>query len=624
MTRKADLLRVIPTPRGQALPALPPQARRLVEAVRRGRGHAFFPPIAQPGPDGALQSARVLQGDGGARLVGSVLARPRFRPLLALLEELSGWCRSTARRYPGLLGPRVLTLANAELFGPLISEAFTLCAVAGEGAPHPGLRVLLEGFQSSFSLFLARLWRDVRAGVFRREGFVEPVVGLWASPEETHNGRQGVLRVSFRRGGAVAYKPRPAGGEALFLAEGRGRRARSLFEWLNRRPAASGAVELPTLRILEGRGADRFAYSWQEWIPRPRQWGTLRRKGPLRLQGCRLTPREAERFWHRAGSLTAACFAVGAADLYADNVLVGARRGERQPRPYPVDMEVFFCRIPRLPATGLISDARERGNHHVAFERQARWCSAGGPLVYFSPSRDGGLRLRRRTQPWGREEARSVIADTEGNAGFGAYLLPYLRGMFDLWTLLLLEKPRFVQFLRRASRRRFVRVLVKDSAEYGAAVDELFLSAEGRLPRRPAGRAPFSREEREQLLRFDVPYFFQRAQGGPLLYVASPPAASGWKRAGRQQLSEPLFRPSGRVPRGERITLVNLGVAVRDAAAFVFRDLPHRTAEDPRGGVRMALRDAQRGTVSFDWTEVGQRLTFSWNRRELQVRMDAL
>ncbi len=551
----------------------------------------------------------------------SVLAGPRFRPLLELLEELGRWCRSMAPRYQGLLGPRVLTLTHAELFGPLISDAFTLCATAGDVPPDAALRALLEGFQSFFSLFLGRLARDVRAGVFRREGFVEPVVGLWASPEETHNGRQSVLRLHFRRGGAVAYKPRPAAGEALFLAESRGRAARSLFEWLNRLPAASGAVRLPTLRILEGRGADRSAYSWQEWIPRPRQWGALRRSEDLSLQGCRLTPPEAARFWHRAGSLTAACFALGVADLFADNVLVGARRGERQPLPYPVDMEVFFCRLQRLQETGLISDARERGNHHVGFERQARWCTAGGPVVCFFPSRGGGLHLRRRTRPWGREETRSVIADTEGNAGFGAYLLPYLRGMFDVWTLLLLERSRVVAFLRRTSRRRFVRVLVKDSATYGAELERMMLSPGGAPP---AGRAGFSQEEREQLRRFDVPYFFQQASGGPLLYMASPPAASGWKRAGRQRYMASNFQPSKRVLGGEQISLMKLGVAVRDAVAFVFRDVRHPVSEDPRRGVRMELRDTHRGTVSFDWPQVGRRLTYSWNQREIRVSMDAL
>lgn len=624
MARKAGLLLELPKSHPGPALSLPPYSRRLVEAVRKGRAASFFPPVVQRGPEGVLRVARTLQGEEDARLLRFALALPRFRPLLELLEELGGWCRRTAKRHPKLVAPRLLTVTNGELFGPLISDAFTLCAAAGESPPHPGLRAMLEGFQAFFSLFLDRLARDERAGVFRQAGFLGPIVGLWANPEETHNGRQSVLQLRFRKGGALAYKPRPAGGEALFLQEGRSGAARSLFEWLNGLPAASGAVRLPTMRILEGHGRDRSAYSWQEWIPRPRQWGILRQSGSVRLEGCRLTPREAERFWHHAGSLTAACFAVGAADLYSGNLLVGTRRGTRQPLPYPVDMELFFAPLGRLPETGLISDVRERGNHHVGFERLARWCTEGGPLACFFLSRGGGVRLQRRTQPWAREETRSVVADTQGNIGYGAYLLSYLRGMFDLWTLLLLEQSRVARFLRRASQRRFVRVLVKPTAMYGEELDQMVLSP-GRAPAaHPGGRVHFSREEREQLHRFDVPYFFRQAQGGPLLHLAPPPEPFAWKRAGRQQFLEPNAPPSRRVLDGEHITLGNLGVAVRDAIAFVFPDVRHRVAEDPRRGVRMELRDAQRGAVSFDWKEVGQRLTYSWNRQGIRVSMEPL
>ncbi len=611
-------------PRPGRAPPLPAPARRVVEAVRKGRGQAYFPPVAQRGPERVLTARRGLQGEEDARLIGALLARPRFRPLLAFLEALDGWCRSMARRYPKLLGPRVLSLTHAELFGPLISEAFTLCAAAGDEAPHPHLRTLLEGFQASLSLFLARLARDVRAGVLRRAGFHEPVVGVWANPEETHNGRQCVLRLRFRKGGALAYKPRPAGGEALFLAEGHGGAARSLFELLNRLPAASGAVRLPTMRVLEGTGPDGFAYSWQEWIARPRQWGTLRRAEDARLEGCQLTPPRAKHFWHRAGSLTAACFALGAADLFGGNLLVGTRPGTREPLFYPVDLELFFSPLKRLTETGLVSGVKEDGNHHVGLERLARWCTAGGPLVYFSRSRDGGLRLKRRREPWGREETRSVVGDTEGNVGFGAYLLPYLRGMFDVWTLLLMERPKVIAFLRRASRRRFVRVLVKPTGAYSDELDRMFLAPGREPPTNPGGGVRFSREEREQLRRCDVPYFFRPAQGGPLLYLSSPPASTERRQAGRQQFLEPNAPPSEEVLDGAQLDLMKLGVAVRDAIAYVFPDVRQRVCSDARGGVHIALRGAQQGSVSFDWPEVGKRLTYSWNLRELRVSMDSV
>jgi hypothetical protein len=65
-------------------------------------------------------------------------------------------------------------------------------------------------------------------------------------------------------------------------------------------------------------------------------------------------------------------------------------------------------------------------------------------------------------------------------------------------------------------------------------------------------------------------------------------------------------------------------VAVRDAIAYVFPDVRQRVHADARGGVHLHLRGAQEGSVSFDWPEVGKRLTYSWNRRELRVSMDSV
>jgi hypothetical protein len=96
------------------------------------------------------------------------------------------------------------------------------------------------------------------------------------------------------------------------------------------------------------------------------------------------------------------------------------------------------------------------------------------------------------------------------------------------------------------------------------------------------------------------------------------------KRAGRQQFLEPNAPPEQSVLEGERMTLVNLGVAVRDAVAFVFPDVLQRVLTDPRRGVHVEPKGAERGTVSFAWKQVGKRLTFTWNRRELRVSMDAL
>ncbi|GHG86975.1 DUF4135 domain-containing protein [Comamonas sp. JC664] len=623
MTRRAHVLPSLAVPPDAAPPRFPPHTRRLLEAIRAGRaGSDFFPPIARPGPERVLHEARPFQGADDAARLSALLARPEFQPLVRLYESLGEGCGAIARRHPGLFAARVVRITHGALFGPVLTEAFTLCATtpAADGPP-PGVRALGDGFLAFFGLFVKRLARDAKAGLFQRAGFEGPITHLWTNPEETHNGRQHVLRVQFRRGGALAYKPRPASGESLFLAEPEGRSPRSFFDWVNHLPSASGEVRLPTLRVLRGRGRDGAAYSWQDWIERPPQWGTLRSTPRLKLQACQLPPPQAARFWHRAGALTATCFAVGASDLLGSNLVVGVRRGQREPLPYLVDLEVFFCPVRRLPETGLISDSARRGDHHVGFEWRAWWCTTGGPLLCFFPGKGGALQLRPRRRAWARDEARSVVADTEGNVGYAAYLLPFLRGMFDVWTKLLMERERVSDFLTRAARRHHVRVLVKPSDAYGAAQEQRLLSSQRQVPATVSrGRVKFSAEEREQLARFDVPYFFRKADGGPLLMMDAPPASPAFRPVGPQQFVDALLPPAPHILSGEQLGLMNLGVALRDAVDAIAQDLRHRVQEAPAWGVRLALEeDRRKGAVSFDWPETGKRLTFSWNRRTVRL-----
>ncbi|WP_426756597.1 DUF4135 domain-containing protein [Myxococcus sp. Y35] len=622
------MLPLLALPPPAAPPRFPPHTRRLLDALRTGRADSgFFPPIARPGPERVLHEARPFQGADDAARLGALLARPAFQPLVMLYESLGDGCDAIVRRHPGLFAPRVVRITNAALFGPVLMEAFVLCASASAtDGTLPVVRALGDGFLAFFGLFVKRLARDLKAGVFRRAGFEGPVTHLWTNPEETHNGRQHVLRVQFRRGGALAYKPRPASGESLFLAEPERRTPRSFFDWVNDLPPASGEVRLPTLRVLRGRGRDGAAYSWQDWIERPPQWGTLRSSPRLKLQACQLPPPQAARFWHRAGALTATCFAVGASDLLGSNLVVGVRRGQREPLPYLVDLELFFCPVRRLPETGLIPDSARRGDHHVGFEWRAWWCTTGGPLLCFFPGRGGVLQLRPRRRAWAREEARSLVADTDGNVGYAAYLLPYLRGMFDVWTKLLLARERVAAFLTRAARRHYVRVLVKPSDAYGAALEQMMLSSQRQDPATGSqGRVRFSKEEREQLARFDVPYFFRKADGGPLLMMDAPPASTAFRRVGPQQLVDALPPPAPHILSGEQLGLMNLGVALRDAVDAVAPDLRHRVQEAPAWGVRLALEaDRRKGSVSFDWPETGKRLTFSWNRRTVRLHDEEL
>jgi hypothetical protein len=632
--------------------ALPRHTRRLVAAVRAGRGGALFPPVLRACPEGVETCARELAGDRDARLIAGALARAALAPLVMRIEQLGAWCDAAASRCAGLLGPRLLAVDNAALFGPVLRDGFAACAAGGDGAddstveidddtatdpaidaagaahrvaapaPHTAVDAALDalfgGTRRTLARFLRRLARDLD-GPLGAAGARGPVRELWTAPDETHNGGERVIRARFRAGGAWAYKPRPATGERMLIAD-RG----SLFARLNALPAAARAVRLPTLRVVAGSGRDRRAYSWQEWIERPREWGTIRRsrRGDLALAACRLAPRDAERFWHRAGALAAACFAFGASDLHTGNLVVGRRRAARAAMAYPVDLEIALFPVARLADTGLIA-AEHRGGHdrhgdahdHVGFERLARWCTIGGPSAGFVEHR-GGLALRRRTRAWARRETSSIVADTRGRIGFGAYAAAYLRGMFDLWTKLVCDRAELTAALQRAARDGFVRVVLRSTADYAAERDRRMLA-----PGTPAAQ-PLSPEERAQLARLDVPYFFRRATGGPLLWI--DPATGAHRTAGRQPAGAPRQPPSPTICSGERFALLELGVALRDALTYVRSDLPRRRWRDRRRGVTISISGPRRGSVAFDWHRASRRVTYAWRGSTITVDVAAL
>lgn len=625
----SDALLTLRTPAG-ASPTLPAETARLIACIAQGRAGGLFPPVARACPEGVVKQTRVLAGERDARRLTAVLATPDFAPLVELIEAMGAWCARFGADHRGVFAPGLVALDNADLFGPLVGDAFVRCAARGQAARADVLKAQ-RGFQAFFRRFAARLRRDIDDGVFADASIALPIAHLWANPAETHNGRQQVLRLRPRTGPEFAYKPRPADGERIFLAETPQDGVASVFAWINALPSESGAIRLPTLRMWRSRGRDGQAYSWQEWVHRPKAWGTIRRSPRLRLEASRLSPAQAARYWHRAGSLAMACYAFGITDLGEGNVLAGVRQHAPQPQPYPVDVEAFFCDLQRLYGTGLLEGADSRGFHHVGFESRPRWCRAEGPLAAFFESRAGALHLHEVTTPWARDSTRSVVADTQGNAGYAAYLLPMLRGMFDAWTRIALHKTALVEHLARATRGRRVRVLVKFTAAYARAMDARLLGTRADADR--ADAVPFSAEEIAQMDRLDVPYFYCAAAGGPLSWLAGPSGARAM-HAGAQHYENAEMRPSRRIAEGGNMDFIDLGSAIKDVVAYIHPDLEAgrygpagdaATPRDPlarRHGVELIVRDPDRGQASFDWPEAGRRATFVWNRTDIELKLE--
>ncbi|WP_189782896.1 DUF6624 domain-containing protein [Streptomyces capitiformicae] len=608
---------------GQDVPAeLPPVARRLIAAVREGTAGGLFPPVVTAGPEGTVTVDRLLGGAADARMLAHALEDRRFAPLLALLDRLDDCCVSAARNYSAVVATGVLDITNAEIFGPVVSEAFVACATGRAHYARDRVAEWAARCEAFLTLFLDRLLRDMNTCWPEDPAYRGPVVGLWVHGEETHNGRQRVVRLDCAGGGRVAYKPRPASGELLFTACGAADSPASLFELLNNAPAASGEIRLPVLSCWSG--ADQ-GYLWQEWIEPPAQWGPIRTSGPWSLTGTRLTRREAARFWHRTGSLTSATFAFGITDMIGSNVVTGSRPGEREPLLYPIDLEIYFCRIPRLYDTGLLYDpTAELDQHHVGLENTPRWCSAEGPPVCWHAEPTGALRLYRRRRPYARDETRNVVADTEGRVGYGPYLPAMLRGMFDAWTLMCRQRSAIRQFLSTATAGHYVRVLRQPTFRYFDALVPRWLSGGGAAPVPAEPDVHFDRAELDQLRRMDVPYFVRSLEGGPVLRVEPPPLPFGTARVAARPEPEGGWPPLPSLLEGANLELAGLGVALRDAVEHVFDDVTEHVVTDESLGVRLHLQSPAEGQVGFDWPEVGRRVTYIWNREKVRLRIDAV
>ncbi|WP_327069766.1 DUF4135 domain-containing protein [Kitasatospora sp. NBC_01302] len=578
-------------------PELPSTTRRLLKALAESRAGRAFPPVAVPGPDGTLAVERLLGGPSDARALAHALADARFAPLHDVLRRIDAWSArvdADARRFD----PQVLRPENADLFGPLLTEALEACVAGPPERAAAFVAQRTEQYLDFLALFLERLARDQPPG--------HRVTGLWANGEETHNGGQRVLRVEFADGTRLAYKPRPATGEILFLAT-----EDSVFALLNALPPASGPIRLPTMRTWTSSGPDRACYSWQEWIEPPDTWGVLRADGELSLRGAVLEPAAAARYWHRAGSLAAAAFAFGITDLIGGNVLIGQRPGDGEPLPFPVDLEAYFADLDRLFETGLLSDPAVCAHHHAGLENVARWCELDGPATCWRPQPDGSLRLERRTLSLTRTETRTVVGDTEGRAGYGPYLAALLRGMFDAWTLMCRNRARIAEFIGERAAGHVVRVIARPTADYP-----------------DGGEVPFTDGESAQLARGDVPYFFRAADGGPLLAMRMPPGralrtdltdAPGWDE-------DRPWPPVAAVREGGKLDLAGLGIALRDAVEHVYGDLtPEQSdAHDPERGVRLSRRGPREGEVSFDWPQAARCITYAWDEAKLRLRIDPL
>ncbi|MFF7245831.1 DUF4135 domain-containing protein [Embleya sp. NPDC008237] len=666
-----------------------PVLGRLIRRVRVHGAPEFFPPVVTDGPHGTLAPDRALGGGRDADEVAALLGQERFAPLRRALERLDAWCvRTGSAVEEDVLAPGLLDPVDSGAFGATLGAVFTACFNSPPDVADRLAEQRTGQLCAALDLFLARLRTDLRSPDWPRDARLRgPVTDLSAQGTETHNGGLRVLRLRLAGGGRVAYKPRPANGEALFLADGeRSGHGAGLFARINALPQASGPVRLPVLGTWTGSGPGAAGYSWQEWIEPPAEQGAVRVDGRWTMTGTVLAAEDAARFWRRAGNLAAACVAFGISDLIGGNILAGARphRPDDEPMLYPVDLECYFTGLTGLRATGLVPpdrdtaggadadlgpgadagpapaeahpgpnsatapgpasdarpapapDAREPspnpphppaalGEFPPGLEDTADWPDQeGGALVWRRSPRTGVPRPAPMDRPLTRTAVPSAVADTEGRIGRAHYLPAMLRGMFDAWTLFSRHREALRGELERGCPGSYIRIVPRPTADYARAIDARLRGVTDEVY--PDGE-PFGIDEKRQLGRWDVPYYFCAASGGPLLAMdpaAAPFTAAPVPAEESPEAEVPEF-PTAGLHRYRDAALGALGPALRDAVASLGTPPTGeaRTLSDPALGVRLRWSD-DGGRVDFDWPRAGRRVGYEWSAGAVRVHLEEL
>ena len=596
-----EMTRLLPKAGTEEVAALPEPVRVLLDHLASTASVAgIFPPIARPAQDDLIVSEEPGLNPARVDALGAVLGHATFRPVVKTIVALDSWCKTMVEKHAERVKPGVLAITNTDLFGPLLSEIFTVCAFTHAARAASRAAHRRRQLTRALEIFLERLDSDMACSWIDEPAFEGPVTGVSACGAETHNGGSRVLRVTLQGGAVVAYKPSPARGDALFSARHSLGDEPSTFGLIN--DLADGRFRLPQLHCWRGAGYDSHDYLWQEWVSAPAQMAPL----TPRLSGPVVEPDVAAEMWRDAGALAAVCFAFGIGDLIEGNVLVGPNGPDGRLRYVPVDIEVYFSDIQRLWGTGLIPGPDD-ALHHVGFEDRQRECGVDAPWAYLDFDGDDAPRICRIRKPWARGETRTVVTDSNGNVGYSAYLPQFLRGAFEAWVLLNGQRDRIARNLAAHRRDNRIRVVPRPTAVYDDELQRRLFTPD------KSPELEFTKDEQNQLHNGDVPYFFVSAQGGSLLKQATRGDTTTRFRVAGDDVPRPCVIPSEDALHGRAWDMTGFGVFVRDAVEYARANVPVAAWADHDEDVSIDLWDIACGQVRFGFSEFGQDLNYCWN-----------
>jgi hypothetical protein len=376
----------------------------------------------------------------------------------------------------------------------------------GLGGEFPALAVLLgevvEEWVGAMALFVRRLVRDaagLAAGLGMRE--LPALEGVWAASSDVHVGMGVVLRLGFRGGGCLYYKPRPVTGEWLW---------QELVGVLAGQDAAfavpggqvhCGGAARPGERTVRNGPAGEWAYGWVESARAEEGWEG--RKDPGFVAGG-----VAGDFWRGAGAVLCLAQHLCLTDLHMGNVLAtpqgpavldaeclatptrgrpaGGDAGEQEPLGEP-----FLAALRALRATGLLPGPGDGVDISGLFGRGGvsagvavpRWAVGANERAASSGDRGGRYRLVGVPAVLARQENAPAVSSRLATVG------PMCEG-YRYAAELLLRGRRAL--LEQGGRWRWVleqahapRAIVRDTLEYGLLLSG---SLDGDALRSIAGR----------------------------------------------------------------------------------------------------------------------------------------
>lgn len=309
-----------------------------------------------------------------------------------------------------------------------------------------------HAYLSEFLNHLCADWSQIRATFFPDDN-PGALIEVLAGAGDTHRGGRSVIKLSFRSGQKLVYKPRSIAIDVHFQA---------LLGWLN---ARGDHPAFRTLRLIERKG-----YGWSEFVE---------------ARSCE-EPNEVARFYQRQGAYLALLYALEATDFHYENVIAA---GEH---PILVDLEALFhSRIAgenkvvqgnlainmmtfSVLRVGLLPQHVRRNEEHEGLDVSGMGGHAGQQTPYSVPYwQDVGTDHMRLIRQRGTVAGRDNRPHLNGQSvDLLAYCEEIALGFTQIYRLLAKLREELLAYLLKSFAQDEIRLILRTTQTYAELLAE--------------------------------------------------------------------------------------------------------------------------------------------------------